>query len=318
MGKVTEIPWCDSTLNLVMGCSAGCELSNGICFAERWCRRLAGRPGYPKDFRKPELFPHRLAELRRWPNLTGTKRPDKPWLDGMPRVVFLNDLGETFDPALPAEWLVEPRAWLHRPAIGRQRRAHREQTSVYTVLSDSPHTFIILTKQPRRMHDFFATYPCPPNVWPGVSVTTQATADERVPWLQGIDAKVRVISHEPALGPVNWSEWTMKGRHGDWPPSFDWLISGGESGPGARLCDLAWLRFDRNQRGGLAWFLKAVGARPCEAGGYRGVSPEIDGRPMTTLKLKHPAGADESEWPADLQGCRQVPRLTAAAGKERT
>ncbi len=120
MGKSTTIAWADSTLSLSMGCSHGCCLAGGHCYAETWCRRYAGRKGYCKDFRKPELFLHRLDEVLRWKDLTGTTRPGswnmegtsmkelpKPWLDGLPRVVFLNDLGETFDPQLPRDWLAD-------------------------------------------------------------------------------------------------------------------------------------------------------------------------------------------------------------------
>lgn len=326
MGKVSEIQWCDSTLNLVMGCSAGCELSRAsTCFAERWCNRLAGRPGYPKDFRKPELFLHRLDELRKWPDRTGkkrlgkqkwkdptgTKRPDKPWLDGKPRFVFLNDLGETFDPQLESFWLCLLRDWPWT----------RERMSVLEVLARSPHISIILTKQPKRMYELMKGYTWPPNVWPGVSVTTQETADERVEWLTKINAAVRIVSHEPALGPVNWSPWLFRdydmpgspvGEHPKPKPEIDWLISGGETGPGARECDLAWLRSDRDQAkaAGVPFFLKAMGARPFDFDGQCA----IECRCGLHYGFTNPAGADESEWPDDLQGCRQ----TAALSGERS
>jgi protein gp37 len=277
VGKVTKIQWADSTLGLSMGCSSSCELGSH-CFAERWCKRLAGRKGYPKDFHKPELFLHRLDALRKWPDLTGTKRPGKPWLDGKPRLVFLNDLGETFDPALEPDWLRLLHKWTWTT----------ERMSVLEILAKSLHTYIILTKHPETMYQSMKGYSWPPNVWPGVSITTQETADERVEWLTKINAAVRIVSHEPALGPVDWSPWLFPdydmpgspvGEHPKSKPEIDWLISGPETGPGARRCDNAWLRSDQAQAqaAGILWFLKKV-----------------------------PAG-DEALWP-DLHGCRHVPK----------
>ena len=113
MGK-TNIPYADDTLSLCMGCLTSCEVGDR-CWAKTWCRRMAARKGgprgYPKDFHKPELFLHRLDKALRWKDLTGTDRPDKPWLHGMPRIIVLNFLGETFDPALPEDWLASPYAF---------------------------------------------------------------------------------------------------------------------------------------------------------------------------------------------------------------
>lgn len=221
----------------MMGCSQPCEIGDR-CFARCWCQRFAGRKGYPKDFSRPELFLHRLAELKRWPDLTGTTRPDKPWLDGLPRLVFLSDLGETFDPALEPEWLA--RRW----------RDETRQT-VLECLADCPHVLIILTKQPRRMRDFFEKFSNPPNVWLGVSVTTQKSADERVPWLMDCATAVRIISHEPACGPLTFAPFFD-------PSKLHWLIAGCQSGPRRQAAEWDWFRSDRDQcqASGTAFFLK--------------------------------------------------------------
>lgn len=83
MGETTAISWCDSTLNLMMGCN-GCELWAGdirTCYAGVLTERHGGGRGWPTEFRKPKLFPQRLADGLAWRDLRGVHRPEKPWLD---------------------------------------------------------------------------------------------------------------------------------------------------------------------------------------------------------------------------------------------
>jgi protein gp37 len=77
-----------------------------------------------------------------------------------------------------------------------------------------------------------------PNVWLGVSVEDQVTADERIPLLLETPAALHFASYEPALEAVDFSPWLLPqpGR-----PGLGWLIAGGESGAGARPCDPAWI-----------------------------------------------------------------------------
>ena len=104
-----------------------------------------------------------------------------------------------------------------------------------------------------------------PNAWIGVSVENQAAADERIPELLRTPAAVRWISAEPLIGPVDLRAWTSR-EHGlsliGAPRGLAWVVSGCESGPGARPCDVAWLRSLRDQcaAAGVAFFLKqAIG-----------------------------------------------------------
>jgi len=112
------------------------------------------------------------------------------------------------------------------------------------------------------------------HVWLGVSVENQAAADERIPDLIATPAAVRFLSCEPLLGEVSLGLWLVGAtahkilrdhgasgpvpQHLQPPTSIDWIIGGCESGPGARPCDVAWLRSLRNQCaiGGVAFFLK--------------------------------------------------------------
>ncbi|HHH29071.1 MAG TPA: phage Gp37/Gp68 family protein [Polyangiaceae bacterium] len=171
--------------------------------------------------------------------------------------------------------------------------------------------------------DYGTLWPLP-NVGLGVSVENQATADARIPELLDCPAAWRFVSYEPALGPVDfrrvdarytiggglesvedamigefWSEGWHQGER------IDWLIIGGESGPGARPFDIAWARdtIAACKAAGVPVFVKQLGAQPvdCLSGPY----PEpIDD--STIVHLRHPKGADMAEWPADLR-VRKMP-----------
>lgn len=122
-----------------------------------------------------------------------------------------------------------------------------------------------------------------PNVHLGVSCEDQARADERIPDLLETPAAVRFASAEPLLGPINF-------RH-----RLDWIICGGESGPGARPMHVEWARSIREQcaAAGVPFFMKQLGSHVIQ-GGKR-------------LTLRDRKGADMSEWPHDLM-VREFPR----------
>jgi protein gp37 len=126
-----------------------------------------------------------------------------------------------------------------------------------------------------------------PNVWLGVSVENQHFADERIPLLLQTPAAVRFISAEPLLGPVDLGRWTTGCRsaagHDDCVAcgmgkrldGLDWVIVGGESGPGSRPFDLAWARsiVQQCRAAGVACFVKQLGwtngPRICGSGNSR-------------------------------------------------
>lgn len=156
-----------------------------------------------------------------------------------------------------------------------------------------------------------------PNVWLGVSAEDQRAADERVPDLLATPAAVRFVSYEPAIGPVDFSRVVQKTRIGvdvifdslrpnlaaAWcgAPSdgLDWVIVGGESGPGARPFDLAWARDVVRQcaDAGVACFVKQLGAKPF-----------ADRFAPFPLALDPTHGGDMREWPAYLR-VREFPEV---------
>ena len=317
MARETDIEWCDSTLNLMMGCN-GCELFNpktgeGDCYAFLLTRRYGGRKGWPASFDQPSLFLDRLESALRWPDLTGTKRPDKPWLDGLPRMIFLNDMGDTFTESLPIDWLL--------PILPR--------------LAASPHHWMLLTKRGRRMRQLSEMCSLPGNVWPGVSVTTQART-------RRIDELVKVkgggpkwISAEPLWDSIDLWPWlTPKvcGCTGNtdcecFPgePRIQLAIFGGHSGQDAPATNLADIRrgVDQCATAGIAAFVKQLGSRPVihesmsaaeklyPGGVPKGLEVEGIYEHHEWLSLKHPKGGDPAEWPEDLR-VRDFPRVETA------
>jgi protein gp37 len=152
---------------------------------------------------------------------------------------------------------------------------------VFGVMAETPqHTYQILTKRPGRMRAYLrddpqhiledlrdkrlaqavydAMYPLP-NVWLGVSAEDQKWANVRIPPLLNTPAAVRFVSAEPLLGPVTLDPlW----GHGAFGPGLDWVIVGGESGPGARPMELEWatrLVADCRELG-IAPFVKQLGS----------------------------------------------------------
>jgi protein gp37 len=163
-------------------------------------------------------------------------------------------------------------------------------------------------------------------VWLGVSVEDQAAADARIPELLATPAAVRFLSCEPLLGPVTLWPWLSEpssygtyrigrkrhvlGPTGFHPPSpISWVIAGGESGPRARPCDLAWIRslVEQCRAAGVATFVKQLGSRPVVMYAENTSDPGESAHPM---KLRDRKGGDMEEWPSDLR-VREFPEVRA-------
>jgi protein gp37 len=220
-----------------------------------------------------------------------------------PRRVFVNSLSDLFHPDVP-------NAFIDR---------------VFFTMALAPqHRFQVLTKRPDRMRDYIARFVWStitfihqwplPNVWLGVSVENQHFADERIPLLLQTPAAVRFISAEPLLGPVDleksnplWAgvrladgeRWTGTGG------KLDWVIVGGESGPGARPFDLAWGRsiVSECRRQGVPCFVKQLGAFATQT--FNDVE-------VHELALRDKKGGDPLEWPEDLR-VREFPTMAVPA-----
>ncbi len=254
MADKSRIEWTDATWNPVTGCtkvSQGCK----HCYAECDWSRMQHLPAYKgRAFTDVGFHPDRLDQPLRWKN---------------PRRIFVNSMSDLFHESVPDEFVDQ----------------------VFAVMALAKrHTFQVLTKRPERMLRYFGdaetndrvawcidlleldrldqgralvewddcvSWP-PPNVWLGVSVEDQATADERIPMLLQTPAAVRWISAEPLLSEVDLTRsgaietdsvgCCTTGTGESFSRGLvDWVVVGGESGPKARPMHPDWARSLRDQ-----------------------------------------------------------------------
>jgi len=199
----TKIEWAQETWNPITGCNS---ISEGCanCYAKKMANRLRGRYGYDKDEPfKITLHPNRFYDLDKWKKS---------------KMIFVCSMGDLFHEDVPARWI---------DLVIEAAEVHPQ------------HTFLFLTKRPRRMEHW--TFP--DNAWVGVTVENQRRANERIPVLLKISAKVRFVSVEPMLEPVLLTPWLWREQYGGTlrkSGMLDWVICGAETGSGARYMDPAW------------------------------------------------------------------------------
>lgn len=253
---MSAIEWTDETWNPTVGCSRvspGCDRCYAIGVAHR-----AMQPAHVGLTVKRDGEPTDwTGEVRLLPD-----RLDTPLQWKKPRRVFVDSMSDLFHRDVPSHF------------IG----------SVFRTMARCPqHTFQVLTKRPQRMEAWVAanneiTVPTLPNVWLGTSIESDRYA-WRADHLRGTKAAVRFLSLEPLLGPL--PTLNLSG--------IDWVIIGGESGPGARPLALGWVRdlIAQGHDAGAAVFVKQLGR-------------SFDGR----------KGNDIDAWPDDLR-VRDMPAVTA-------
>ena len=282
MGVKTFIQYPDSTVNELVGCE-GCELwtrTRKVCYAGKMIRRLGSRGGvWPEEFTKPIMVLGRIQKALNWSDLTGTDRESKPWLNGYPRIIFINDMSDSFmnhiwidgvKTPLPVDWLAP----------------------LLPAMMDKPHIYLLLTKRANRAVEFFSGLGgVPENFWVGVSVTEPYTSTRARKLLELRDKCEGKLwaSLEPLYpGTMNNPFSKMP----DYVSHLDWVVVGGESGPGAietRLPDIA-STIEVCHKGNTKVFVKQFGSAHGEG-----------------------KGGDWDEWPEDLRK-REMPSTTTTGG----
>jgi protein gp37 len=297
MGKGTDIQWCDDTVNPTTGCG-GCELwhkrDKGPCYAGvlHEGRMTKAMPAlYAADFTEVRLAPGRMAKAAAFSDLTGKARPGKPWLDGRPRTIFVGDMGDILTSDVPYGYLYEE---VLAAAMSPAGRRHTKR----------PKFLATFARWVRDAHG--AEWP--DNVWGGTSITTQATANRRIPELLAFPGK-RFVSAEPLWEAVDFRRGVyaqgVTGDHdGTTLEGISWVIVGGQSGAGAKPFNVRWAEFIRDQckSAGVEFFMKQEGSNPyCDLENDRG---QVAG--SMSWKRKDSHGGDWSEWQEDLR-IREVP-----------
>jgi protein gp37 len=306
MSEATHIQWTNATWNPWHGCrkvSAGCK--NCYMFSEK--RRYG---------QEPTLVVRSKTKFR---------DPLK-WKD--PAMVFTCSWSDWF--------IEEADAW---------------RDEAWDIVRSTPHlTYQILTKRPERITDHLPSDWPLRNVWLGVSVEDQANADKRIPELLRIPAAVRFLSVEPLLEPVDlqhirWpkpdpkrllvpvmgdvSEYDaltgdfIRGRFGmSGGNRIDWVIVGGESGPGARPCNVEWIRsiVAQCKAANVPVFCKQLGTVPMEPEEHwrgRVVTRLLSAKNrdrvpngFVPLAMSDPKGGDITEFPLELR-VREFPEVAA-------
>jgi protein gp37 len=204
---------------------------------------------FAERFRGVPNHPYQQGfDLKLWP-----ERLDLPLQWRKPRRIFVNSMSDLFHKDVPDEYI----------------------RHVFEVMAKADwHIFQVLTKRSPRLARLGQTLPWSPNIWVGVSIELDQYR-WRADHLRKVPADTRFISAEPLLGPLE--NLNLEGIH--------WLITGGESGPGHRPCDPAWVRSlrDRCQDAGVAFFHKQWGGRTPKAGGRSLDGQTWDQYPQTAM-----------------------------------
>jgi protein gp37 len=152
-----------------------------------------GTRGYENGF-EVTLHPHTL---------------DKPLKMKKPQMIFVNSMSDIFHKNIPDEYIFK----------------------IFEVMNKAHwHTFQVLTKRPERLEQLAHKLKWSDNIWMGVTAESNDVVD-RVDYLRNIDAKVKFLSIEPLISPVDKLDYT----------NIDWVIVGGESGYGCREIKKEWV-----------------------------------------------------------------------------
>ncbi len=205
MGENSKIEWTTHTFNPWWGCTKVSEACKN-CYAETWAKRVGQKVWGPKAERRTMSENHWKQPLK-W-NRDAENATERPR-------VFCASMADVFE---------------DRPELAAPR------ARLFDLIEATPNLdWLLLTKRPQNVKRLAKWQDeWPENVWLGTTVELQTRADELLPFLAEIPAKVRFISAEPLLGPLDLTPWMGS--------TINWVITGGESGPKARPASPKWFR----------------------------------------------------------------------------
>lgn len=309
-----KIEWTMKTWNPIVGCS---KVSPGCknCYAEKMARRLACMP-QTKDKYRPVVFPEiAIPSPGCWNGTTffDEKSLSIPFKTKKPTIFFVNSMGDVF----------------------HHNRFEDISKILEVIMINHQHQFIILTKRPgfaNEFNDSWEDFSEIDNLWLGVSVENQETAEERIPILHSIPCKHKILSCEPLLGNIRIDTWKYtkqrcakcgaidsvitdrsysKTLHkigescsvcGSYIleeiTDIDWIIVGGETGTKARPMKPEWVNKIKITaiESGIPFFFKSWGE-------YKYNSFEIEPRYIGHKKTGDLIdGQQYHQFPTELQG----------------
>ncbi|MCY4404439.1 MAG: phage Gp37/Gp68 family protein [Candidatus Poribacteria bacterium] len=226
MAAKSAIEWTQSTWNPVRGCtrvSEGCK----FCYAERIAARFSGEGlAYEGLAKMTKAGPRWTNKVRLVEDLL-----DAPLKWKKPQLIFVNSMSDLFHEDVPLDFILRVFETMHKA----------EQ-----------HHFQVLTKRSKQLVKLNNKIQWPKNVWMGVSVENEDYKC-RIDDLRETDAHVKFLSLEPLIGELRNLNLT----------NIDWVIVGGESGPGARTMQEEWVLDirDQCQQAFVPFFFKQWGGR---------------------------------------------------------
>ena len=241
MSENSAIEWTTHTFNPWQGCVKVSEACRN-CYAATLAKRFGVEWG-PTARRKfqSESYWQQPLKWNRQAEKTGTR----------PRV-FCASMADVF------EWLPS-----HHPDAAQM---DAERVRLWNLIHETPALdWLLLTKRPENAKLIAHEDDWPENVWLGTTVENQEQAEKRIPELLAVNVRVRFLSCEPLLGPVNLRALSGCTDPDCWngcmPSGISWVIAGGESGHGARPTHPAWFRSlrDQCQAAGVPFFFKQWG-----------------------------------------------------------
>lgn len=326
----TSIEWAQKTWNALAGCSLespGCT----NCYAMRMAYRLAlmgqqkyqgltklvnGKPVWTGQVTFDPLSIHLPL---RW------KKPQRIFVNSMSDLFHENLSDEEIDQHFAVMACAPQHEFLPLTKRSSRMRKYlcgaRRQADIGYQIGLLAHKGVITWKDAERASDAVDDQWPLKNVWLGVSVEDQKRADARIPDLLAAPAAIRWISAEPLLGPLDLTRhlWGraepcddcprdadcacgLQSRRLNGESALDWVVIGGESGPGARDYRMVWgIELQRQlKHAGVKVFQKQVGSRPFLE------NMDSCGAPIRA-HLEDRKGGDPAEWPLEMR-VREYPR----------